>query len=459
MEPVLVKPRKDKEEASEGPTPEAIDAVLSQCTLCKTNRAIWNLDGDPNKATVCGPCIETNLRVEQLQGSSTGESGNTSNNNDNNKTPVIEEWEQPPRVVVLEPGTLSEILPWQEIEPFLDRKPDVDMLRVEMVKVMACSMLDGQLDASEVKLVCPEAQNIWTDESEIPAMRGDRTVFYLVSTFDDVSYLSMFALFSLRLLFVSQKYDSWPLVLVQSNKSRWADMMVASGNDIDRAARSRPTLVKFEPVKFTDGKWDEPDSSVSYNNLVLNGDDNVDDPGAFKVPEVPARFKKKNGNFTNGGPKLSRTLANAAVNLCKLPYPDHATGNSTVGELANWLYSDLEHTLTFVATSYGVCSWKFYFPPPECVVVAAMSRGMPSTWLTLHDSGYTDVRTFPFQSKNPRVCHLFFFFLSVGCTQRRLGANKATPHCRRTAYHAKHAACRVEESRGPVLGCELETHC
>ncbi len=180
MEPVLVKPRKDKEEASEGPTPEFIDSVLSQCTLCKTNRAIWNLDGDPNKATVCGPCIETNLRVEQQQQPA-------SENNNNNKTSVTEEWEQPPRVVVLEPGTLTEILPWQDIEPFVGRKPDSDMLRVEMVKVMACSMLDGNLDVSEAKLVCPEAQNVWTEESEIPAMRGDRTVFYLVSTFDDVS--------------------------------------------------------------------------------------------------------------------------------------------------------------------------------------------------------------------------------------------------------------------------------
>ncbi len=162
-------------------------------------------------------------------------------------------------------------------------------------------------------------------------------------------------------------------------------MVAASGNDAGRAAVSRPTLVKFEPVRLTAAG---PEPSVTYNSMVLNDDY---DPGTFKVPEVPARFKNKNNNATV--PKLSRTLANASVNLCSFPYPDHATGSSTIGELANWLYADLEHTLTLVATTYGVCSWKFYFPPPECVVVAAMSRGIPATWLVLHDSGYTDVRT------------------------------------------------------------------
>ncbi len=193
----------------------------------------------------------------------------------------------------------------------------------------------------------------------------------------------------------SKKYDNWPLVLVQSNRSRWEDMVAASNGDPDRAAKSRPTIVKFEPVRTA---WEEEsESSVAYNNMVLNNND--DDPGVFKVPEVPARFKnKRNNNSKNNigtGPKLSRTLANASVNLCKFPYPDHATGNSTIGELASWLYADLEYTLTLVATSYGVCSWKFYFPPPECVVVAAMSRGIPAAWLTIHDSGYTDVRKYP----------------------------------------------------------------
>jgi hypothetical protein len=191
-----------------------------------------------------------------------------------------------------------------------------------------------------------------------------------------------------------QTYDHWPTVLVQSNQSRWMDMLARSGMDADRATRARPTMVKFVPyVPQTGG-------GIIVDLDDLDVFDNESDRATAAAAVQQQQVEEKR-------PKLCRLLANITLENCKYPYPDHSESVSTIEDLGDWMYHDLERLLRLAAKPYGLCSWKFYFPPPECVVVAAMSRGIPVSWLALNDSGYTEVRISPplFFIEKAHICN------------------------------------------------------